>query len=193
MSTPSKAGFEIHILILSKSTQLSCAYWTLLVVNYKRREWRWGGGDWGKEKGIRGRGGGGVGRQRGTSLWVMETADARLLDCRTALLVFFYCPVIQPHYMWRTFNSLWKHLLYFLMGHSVESMPNMFFLCVHATLSDRLTRVHFLIPPYTDSFAFLFLDYFIHLDFCAFRFNFKIHVLYVYIYNVCIDYLLINL
>lgn len=52
--------------------------------------------------------------------WKLTQRADMFTDKQAALCVSLYCPVIQPHYTVRTFNSFWKHLLYFLM----ENMHN---------------------------------------------------------------------
>lgn len=79
------------------------------------------GEETGREGEMKGRGGdtGGSVGYPFESWKLIQRADM-FTDSQTALCVSLYCPAIQPHYTGRTFNSFWKHLLYFLM----ENMHN---------------------------------------------------------------------
>lgn len=65
-------------------------------------------------------------RQCGISLWVMETdpkSRPAYIQPNSPLYLFVLsCHSVSLHV--RTFSSLWKHLLYFLMGQSLENMHN---------------------------------------------------------------------
>lgn len=84
------------------------------------RRWRQGKGR--EMKGRGGETGGSVGYP--FESWKLIQRADMLTDGQTALCVSLYCPAIQPHYTVRTFNSLWKHLLYFLIGQSLENRHN---------------------------------------------------------------------
>lgn len=79
----------------------------------------------GEGREIKGRGGeaGGSVGYPFESWKLIQRADM-LLDSQTALCVSLHCSVIRPRYKLRTFSSLWKHLLHFLIGQSLENMHN---------------------------------------------------------------------
>lgn len=126
LPAPSRASFEIHILMPAESAQLSHTNWTLLVVNSERREWpgrRWGA--WGKEGKQKGERRGDWRRQweHPFKSWKHgQTADA-LMDGQTALCVSLCCPATQPV---ETLTVLPYREL-----HSMES------LCIHCHLTCR--------------------------------------------------------